>query len=83
LNLNLLTFFQPQRKTSTRHHTGQRADAAKATADSRKRSRRINESTSPQSAGIAVAALNQFMGNAFLDKTDRTIKVNETPLDPE
>jgi hypothetical protein len=76
-------FFQPQRKTSARHHTGQRSEAAKATVNSRKRSRRIIESTSPRVAGIAKAALNQFVGNTFLDKSERTIKVNETPLDPE
>ena len=44
----------------------------------KQRSRRINESSSH-----TVDALHQFMGNAFLDNTERTIKVNDTLLQPE
>jgi hypothetical protein len=45
----------------------------------KQRSRRINGPASPRCAGISKAALNQFMGNTFLEKMERTIKVNETP----
>jgi hypothetical protein len=29
--------------------------------------------------GIAAAALNKFMGHAFLEEMERTTKINETP----
>ena len=34
-------------------------------------------------AGLAVGALHQFMGNAFLEEMKRIVKVNDIPLGPE
>jgi hypothetical protein len=49
----------------------------------KRRSRRINGSISPRPAGIACAALHQFMGNAFLEEMKKTIESNAHPLQPE
>jgi hypothetical protein len=55
----------------------------KPLSNPKRRSRRINGSTSPRSTGIYAAALHHFMGSAFLDKMKRTIEVNDNPLDPQ
>jgi hypothetical protein len=49
----------------------------------KRRSRRINPSISPRTAGIAVAALQQFMGNAFIEEMRQTVEVYDTPFSPE
>ena len=38
---------------------------------------------SPHTAGIAMSALNQFIGNAFLHDMKIIVKVNYTTLGPE
>jgi hypothetical protein len=46
----------------------------------RRRSKRINGSTSPRTTDISTAVLNQFTGHTFLEEKKQTIKVNEPLL---
>ena len=48
-----------------------------------RRSPIITSYVSPRTADIAVAALHQFIGNAFLQDMKRIVKVNVTTLGPE
>ena len=49
----------------------------------RRQFKRINDSLSPTSTGIAAAALNQFMVNVFLEEMKKTIQMNQTLVGPE
>ena len=55
----------------------------KAVPTPKQRSRGINGSTSPRSAGAAMVALHHFTSNTFIDTTKGTFTVNETPLEPQ
>ena len=47
------------------------------------RSPRITIYVSPRTAVIAMSALHQFIGNAFLHDMKRIVKMNDTTLGPE
>ena len=49
----------------------------------KRRSKRTNQSVSPRTIGIAVTALQKFMGNAFLEEIRKTIKSNDVIFDQE
>jgi hypothetical protein len=49
----------------------------------KRESRRSNESVSLRTLGIDAAALQQFMGNVFLEKMRKTVEVNENPINTE
>ena len=58
--------------------------APTATAPPTKRkSKRINHSTSPRPAGFVVAALQQFIGDAFIAEMRQTVEVYDTPFSQE
>ena len=52
-------------------------------ATNQRRSPRITSYVSPCTAGIAVTALKQFIGNTFLQEMKRIVKVNDTTLGTE
>ena len=47
------------------------------------RSNRLDSYVSPRIVGIVAVAINQFMGSTFLKEMRQTLRVNETPLEPE
>ena len=48
-----------------------------------RRSPRITSYVNPRTAGIAMSALHQFIGNAFLHDMIRIVKSNDTTIGPE
>ena len=48
-----------------------------------RRSPRITSYVNPRTAGISMAALHQFIGNAFLHDMKIIVKGNDTTLGPE
>ena len=49
----------------------------------KKRLQRIVQSIGSRIVGIAVETLQQFTGNAFIEKMRRTLRINDAPFDPE
>ena len=46
----------------------------------KRRPKKIHECVSPKTAGIILVALQQFMGDVFVEETRKTIKLMTSPL---
>ena len=62
----------------------QDSEAQTATAPPiKRRLKRTNLSISPRTTGIAMMALQQFMGNAFIEEIREMIEIYDAPFDQE